>query len=117
MKEFIEHLSKVDRPESPVKFDMDKTALHRNSTLRGCGSACCIGGHAALLLDKHFDEPHWALAELTGIPGYDAKDICWPKVTEDVNPYSAPLSQAIDLLKHYAKTGVVDWSRAMGVEE
>lgn len=116
MEDFIEHLSKVDQPESPVKFDMDKTALHRQSTLRGCGSACCIGGHASLLLDKLFDEPAWALAELTGIPHWQANAICWPDVSEDINPYGATLEQAINLLKHYVKTGEVDWPRALGVE-
>lgn len=113
LSEFMDYLSRVDAPDTKCGFDMNKTAKRRGCSEHPCGSACCIGGHAALLLGRHMDEPELALAELVGIKQAQAHAICWPEVAPGCNPYSATLQQALRLLEHYSATGEVNWPRAM----
>lgn len=114
LSEFMDHLSMVESPDSPVRFDMAHTAELRHMTKHPCGSACCIGGHASLLLGKHSDAPVTALRELLSIPYMDAYDICYPI---SLGGYTASLKTAMLLLEHYAATGEVDWDRALSREK
>lgn len=116
-------------PTSDCGFDMDHTAETRHCSTHPCGSACCIGGHAALMLiekagtDLHIAdwlaeqtygvEPGAALAELCSIPLRDAGLICWPGRVYRILYSKVTLEDALRVLRTYRDTGVVDWKEVI----
>lgn len=111
----IERLGDLDNgPRSMCGFDMNLTAEIRNKTHHPCGSACCLGGHAALMLNREHLEPEVALAELCEIPLEDAFDLCWPgRNMGELSYHLVTLQDALDVLRHYRDTGHVDWSEVL----
>ncbi|NJL71048.1 MAG: hypothetical protein HC888_05245 [Candidatus Competibacteraceae bacterium] len=110
LSEFMDYLSRVEAPDTKCGFDMRESASSRYMTEHDCDSACCIGGHAALLLGNEDIPPDDALVRLLTISAEDAHRICYPNCYEN---YQATLAQALRLLEHYSATGEVDWPRAM----
>ena len=107
----IDHLKNLDNSEtSEMGFDMNYGQRERDATQHPCGSACCIGGHAAVLLKKEKMEISDALQELCDIPHETAYKICWPPAHDEKNHYEAPLEVAIAVLEHCRDTGEVMWN-------
>ena len=96
-----------------VGFDMEHGAFFRNTSDHPCGSACCIGGWAALMQGVVNQGPSYALVQW-GVPLGDASAICHPPVAG--GGWNATPQQAAILLRHYIATGEVDWDRAMSAE-
>lgn len=99
-----------DSPISLCGFDMEHSAEGAGYTDHPCGTACCIGGHAALALHDISLEPDDAV-RLFGVPLPDATAICYPHPRHP--GCNAKPRHAIALLEHYRDTGIVDWDRAM----
>lgn len=111
VQKIIDHLETLDNgPTSECGFDMNYEVLHRETSKHPCGSACCIGGHAALLLGDEEQTPEEALSLLCEIPWRDADRLCWPGRTTAVDYSKTLLTDALDVLRHYRDTGEVDWS-------
>lgn len=101
-----------DSDTSECGFDMVSEAFTRRGSTHPCGTACCIGGHAALALHDISLYPDDAVC-LFGVPLPDATAICYPRLHPG---WSAKPHHAIALLEHYRDTGIVDWDRAMTAE-
>lgn len=124
----IDHLRKLDNsPTSAMGFDMNTEPAYSSSSEHPCGSACCIGGHAALLLEKQYSPTRHtiaaALSVLCDIPLKEnrhgeesgiAYDLCWPGREWYCSYSDITLEQAIQVLEHCRDTGEVDWSIAIG---
>lgn len=115
----ISHLEMLEgteqNPNIKCGFDMNFEANTRDASKHPCGSACCIGGHATILLsgwntlNYQWHDTSSAMADLCGIPCDDAEKICWPMRTYNF-PYSyVTLDDALRVLRHYRDTGEVDW--------
>lgn len=101
----IDHLRNIDNSEeSDLGFDMNYEYRDRRGSDHSCGSACCIGGHAATLLDDPSFDITADLAELCDLPNEISRKICWP-----TGHYDATLEEAIEVLEYCRATGLVDW--------
>lgn len=106
----IDHLKNLDNSEtSKMGFDMNYDNTYADGTAHPCGSACCIGGHAAVLLKNKKLDITEAIQTLCDIPYTTAFKICWPPVIDEKNHYEAPLEVAIAVLEHCRDTGEVMW--------
>ncbi len=104
----IDHLKKIDNSEkSLLGFDMNLSHQSALSTDHPCGSACCIGGHAAMLLKRPEMLIGDALAKLCSIPRSVATKLCWPDCGHP--GYYAPLEDAVEMLEHCRDTGETLW--------
>ncbi len=104
----IDHLRNLDDSEkSPLGFDMNYDHMNTKAAEHPCGSACCIGGHAAMLLKRPVMGISEALAELCSIPYVIARKICWPDCGSHY--YDASLQDAITMLEHCRDTGETLW--------
>ncbi len=104
-----------DSQTSKCGFDMQLIAFDRYYTEHPCGTACCIGGHAALALKKERMTPEQAVMSFGVGSSIDADMICYP---DPKHPgWRAKPRHAIRLLEHYRDTGVVDWDFAMSEAE
>lgn len=103
----IDHLKNLDNsPKSKLGFDMNWEHFETRRSTHPCGSACCIGGHAAILLGEDYEGSITdAVEELCEVPDNVARKICWPS-----GYYRAPLENAIEMLEKCRDTGMVDWS-------
>jgi len=111
VQKLIDHLEHLDNsPQSECGFDMNYQADNREHSNHCCGSACCIGGHAALLLEDENLSPETALSRLCEIPEEDADRLCWPGSGESHVEYKwVSLHDALGVLRNYRDTGEVDW--------
>lgn len=114
-------------PDSDLGFDMYYGISDAAETDHQCGTAACIGGFAAYILNPDYLNhdsallPADALIKLTGIENRDAFEICYPTSFDpemrrhfvQPDPYEATPKQAVSLLKHYRATAFVDWDLAM----
>jgi hypothetical protein len=108
VQKIIDVLKHVDNSEtSKLGFDMNYESSACEGTEHPCGSACCIGGHAAFALGDPYMSISQALSDLCTIPHDDAYDICWP---DGINYEEITLEQAISMLENYRDTGEIDWS-------
>lgn len=102
----IDHFKNLDNsPMSKLGFDMNYEHSQKRKSTHPCGSACCIGGHAALLLNRDHLDITDAVEKLCEVPDHIARSICWPS-----GYYRAPLENAIEMLEKCRDTGMVDWS-------
>jgi len=115
--EFCRYLQNLDNsPESTLAFDMNmddpKFSKHP------CKSACCLGGHARILLGDDYAEMPIAacLAEVLDIPEHDAERMCWPGRYGADFAYNATVDQACEMLEIYAKHEWVDWHSPFGLD-
>ena len=114
----IDYLENLDNsPNSKCGFDMNYEH-ESHYTDHPCGTACCIGGHAELILGGyHPEDPEVveALSRLCNIPVKIANKICWPGSRANCpEAYEATLEQAIKVLEICRDTGKVDWPKALG---
>ena len=110
VQKIIDHLEHLDNsPQSKCGFDMNHEADHRDHSNHDCGSACCIGGHAALLLGDEELSPEAAMYILCDIPSEDACNLCWPGRKSHVEYKWVSLDDALGVLRNYRDTGEVDW--------
>lgn len=101
----IDHLRKVDdSPTSKLGFDMHWNLAGSKLTDHPCGSACCIGGHAADIMGLTDIQADQALMQFLGIEHGTAYDIAYPDYHWD-----ATLPEAIAMLERFQKTGEVQW--------
>lgn len=100
-----------DSPTSECGFDMGEIAFSRGSSRHPCGTACCIGGHAALALGEEGMFPEVAVMKFGVGSIIDADEICYPP--PGYRAWDAKPRHAIRLLERYRDTGVVDWCFAM----
>jgi len=111
VNKIIDHLEHLDNSEdSPCGFDMNFEADARDNSKHPCGSACCIGGHAALLLGNEEMCPEDALSQFCDIPSNDAEQLCWPGRRHEVTYALTTLEDVLPVLRHYRDTGEIDWS-------
>lgn len=113
LQKIIEHLKNLDNSEkSACGFDMSRDSTYAVSTAHPCGTACCIGGHAALILKMPTLSPEAALTLLCDIPHTTADELCWPptKVLPIGYMTEITLEEAVNVLEHCRDTGEVDWS-------
>lgn len=86
------------------KFDMSEPYFKPE-----CGSAGCIGGHAAALWpDVSIKGVTWstkALCLKLGITGEQHHDLCFPYIDLD----TITRAHAVDTLARLAETGEVEW--------
>lgn len=78
VQKIIDVLEKIKSHQIERGFDMNGAHVPPEDE---CGSACCIGGHAAYQMGKlnlNIDE---ALAEFCSIPIEEAHLLCWPGET------------------------------------
>lgn len=82
----------------------------------GCGSACCIGGHAEIL----FNQPSIpGLADEIGVDHLEWRSLCFPDRVYDADgdiiddPYTATVAQGVRALEILRDTGRTNWLRAM----
>lgn len=119
----IDDLIGVLRDVNPdmVGFDMTRTHLHARYS--GCGTACCIGGHAALalgavMLHIGLEDIDWErevrfhdAVQLFGVPETLAMDLCCPPPHSD--GWAATIPEAIRALELVRDEGIVNWDRAI----
>lgn len=121
----INHLVNLDdSPTSWMGFDMAVTHRDAMCSSHKCGTACCIGGHAAILYGDaepnyrpHRDIPREhgimdALSLLCGVPEIIAERLCYPQTAchrFDIMMKDIKREEAIEVLEHCARTGKVDW--------
>jgi hypothetical protein len=111
VQKIIDRLETLDNgPTSECGFDMNYEASNREVSHHDCGSGCCIGGHAALLIGDEGRSPEWALSHLCDIPHQDAEDLCWPGREYSVKYPLTTLEDALGVLRYYRDTGRIDWS-------
>lgn len=110
--DLIDILRGIDNgPESATGFDMMYSAPNAGYSKHPCGSACCIGGHATLVLRKPRLDLEEAV-EAFGVPPDLSHDLCYPSGNGLSAGYSASPAQAIRCLQIVRDEGVVDWKRA-----
>lgn len=121
----IDHLKSLDNgPTSPCGFDMNCTHGAAEYTDHPCGTACCIGGHAALLLMRQgmlsceVANIDGALALYCDIDETTAARICWPGGPENSEEHryagsyeEIQLPHTIAVLQRCRDTGIVDWTQ------
>lgn len=128
LKQLIEFIR-----SSKFDFDMNDPMCETRCASQGCGSAGCIGGHAAVLwadvrlMDTSTDEAYVAtntktkdgkrtrewtfdevkLARKLGLDDDELNDLTFP---QGMHYYDATKDQALRVLDHLLHTGTVDWS-------
>lgn len=131
LNKIIDLLRNLDNsPDSEMGFDMNVTHTQMKITKHPCGTACCIGGHAALALRESAEEisnmdPHfigveqalmdWCELDKMGV----STALCWPSKNKiNYKSYSRiTIDHTIAVLEHCRDTGVVDWSIGLEKEE
>jgi hypothetical protein len=109
---------------STYSFDMSQPTAKPH-----CGTAGCIGGHAAVLwedirdnnwgVDSGYSWKDEALAEKLGIswhahramcyPGDDEEESCFSDTGTYINYSKVSRESAVDMLRNFARTGEVVW--------
>lgn len=106
-----------DGTNKPVGFAMHRwgtTVAHVTkydripaAKFKGCGTVCCIGGSAQLLATGRVDDSQDGEEEAIAWLGIDfdaSRALFYP---DDMR--SRTKAKAVRVLRHLAKTGIVDW--------
>jgi hypothetical protein len=110
LQTIIEVLKHIDNSEnSKLGFDMNREYTARTKTEHPCGSACCIGGHAAAILGDGAWDIVESLCQLCDIPHHISNQLCWPGFTHFEDYRDISLDMAIKVLEYCRDYGVVDW--------
>lgn len=118
LADFLEALDTQGNAEGHG-FDMLSPYFY-SQTKHDCGSAACIGGwvtevnYAGNSVSKSLEG---AMFESFDVPTAHAIAICYPSISMTCDPYGATGKQAAFLLRHYIKTGKVDWPLALSANE
>lgn len=104
---------KIKEGRRKVGFNMNLWHGVEANDFRGkaCGTVACIGGSANLLFGTLFSNR--AAAESLGLSGSEASALFLPVVIGDMEWDLIPLAAAVEVLRHLAKTGEIDWPRAI----
>lgn len=117
LNDLIELLGNINNSEtSEMGFDMERYAATANLSCHPCGSACCIGGWVQYTNGLSVRVTLALMTLDENMTFQEAEDICYPPLAEECTGFdgwSAEPRHAIKLLKHYQKTGEVDWAYAM----
>lgn len=72
---------------------------------RRCGTVCCVGGSARVLFKTTNAD------EALGLTSLDSRDLFYPVISGRWG--RIPLPAAVEVLRHLADKGKIDWPRAI----
>lgn len=115
IEDLVEFLETMDNSsEVEIGFDMSYDADGKDSSHHSCGSACCLGGWVYLANEEKLDEtlqfsPNECMRKIFDINPRDAEALAYPPSNSP--GWEADPHEAARVVRHYIKTGEVDWVR------